>query len=129
MHLMKIPLSKTTSCSITTSPPADRGPESGLQHRTTHSIALHHADRPPHRRRHHRSRSVGHGRPFSPATARAADPLSHHLLLTARGNWQDKVRAEAGADDYLVKPFQKDDELLARLNAPVRRSAGFISPG
>jgi len=50
------------------------------------------------------------------------------LVLTARGNWQDKVEAlQLGADDYVVKPFQFE-ELEARLNALLRRAAGFTSP-
>jgi two-component system response regulator PhoP len=50
------------------------------------------------------------------------------LILTARDRWQDKVEGlRLGGDDYMVKPFHME-ELLARVNALVRRSAGWASP-
>lgn len=56
---------------------------------------------------------------------RSQDKRFPILILTARGNWQDKVEGlAAGADDYVVKPFQFE-ELEARLNALLRRACGF----
>lgn len=50
------------------------------------------------------------------------------LILTARDNWNEKVAGiDAGADDYLTKPFHTE-ELLARLRALIRRSSGLSSP-
>lgn len=61
-----------------------------------------------------RLRAGGHGFPI--------------LILTAREHWQDKVTGlNAGADDYVVKPCNLD-ELKARINALLRRSAGQAQP-
>ncbi|MFA7554486.1 MAG: response regulator transcription factor [Spongiibacteraceae bacterium] len=49
------------------------------------------------------------------------------LILTARSDWQDKVEGlEAGADDYVSKPFHME-EIIARVNALLRRSTGNAS--
>ena len=59
---------------------------------------------------------------------RALDRPFPILILTARDGWQDKVEGlESGADDYLTKPFHSA-ELMARINALLRRAAGHSSP-
>ena len=58
---------------------------------------------------------------------RSAERKMPVLMLTARDRWSDKVAGiDAGADDYLAKPFHIE-EVLARLRALIRRSAGHAS--
>jgi two-component system, OmpR family, response regulator PhoP len=59
---------------------------------------------------------------------RAAHKTYPILILTARDNWQDKVEGlQAGADDYVAKPFHFE-EVLARVQALLRRAGGWASP-
>jgi two-component system, OmpR family, response regulator PhoP len=59
---------------------------------------------------------------------RAAGKTYPILILTARDNWQDKVEGlQAGADDYVAKPFHFE-EVQARLQALLRRAGGWASP-
>jgi two-component system OmpR family response regulator len=55
---------------------------------------------------------------------RKAGIITPVIILTARDDWKDRVAGiDAGADDYVTKPFHKE-EILARLRSGIRRSAG-----
>lgn len=61
-------------------------------------------------------------------SARNSGVLSPILVLTARDRWQDKVEGlDAGADDYVTKPFH-NEELLSRVKALIRRASGKPNP-
>lgn len=58
---------------------------------------------------------------------RKAKRFAPVLILTAMGNWDERVEGiEAGADDYVAKPFRME-EVIARINAIIRRAAGHGS--
>jgi len=59
---------------------------------------------------------------------RSAGVQTPILILTARGAWMERVAGiDAGADDYLGKPFHTE-ELIARIGAILRRSGGHVTP-
>lgn len=59
---------------------------------------------------------------------RAAGRSLPVLILTARGRWSEKMAGfQAGADDYMTKPFEMD-EVVYRLRALIRRAAGHAQP-
>ncbi|VDY42143.1 transcriptional regulator PhoP,regulator of virulence determinants [Salmonella enterica subsp. arizonae] len=60
---------------------------------------------------------------------RSSDVLLPVLVLTAREGWQDKVEVlSSGADDYVTKPFHIE-EVMARMQALMRRNSGLGLPG
>jgi two-component system OmpR family response regulator len=62
------------------------------------------------------------------ATMRERHDATPVLIITARDQLSDRIRGlDAGADDYIVKPFQRD-EMLARLRAVLRRTCGKVTP-